>query len=179
MPTRKRLVRSYRVKSVLMRFATGFDKVLMSRLPIFASLERGRRRRYVVRSQHMFSLKMNEGDTILYVEISVQISPILLKVGKPAECMVKEAVGTHGNAAGAIVSAVQAADVESNGGSPVVLLLWAASCDRLHYFIAVGTDLLALGWDKVFGQNQEISTTLFLRRTTCLSISFFSRFRSE
>lgn len=138
MPTRKRLVRSYRVKSVLMRFATGFDKVLMSRLPIFASLERGRRRRYVVRSQHMFSLKMNEGDTILYVEISVQISPILLKVGKPAECMVKEAVGTHGNAAGAIVSAVQAADVESNGGSPVVLLLWAASCDRLHYFIAAG-----------------------------------------
>lgn len=37
-PMRKRLVKSYRVKSVLMRFATGFDRVLISRLPILTSL---------------------------------------------------------------------------------------------------------------------------------------------
>jgi hypothetical protein len=35
---RKRRVKPYRVKSVLIRFATGFDNVLMMRLPILAML---------------------------------------------------------------------------------------------------------------------------------------------
>ena len=50
-----------------MRFATGFDKVLISRLPILASLHSKRQKEKVpvrsTRSQHMHDLE-NEGVTI-------------------------------------------------------------------------------------------------------------------
>ena len=56
-----------------MRFATGFDKVLISRLPILASLHSKRQKEKVpvrsTRSQHMHDLE-NEGNTISDLQIS-------------------------------------------------------------------------------------------------------------
>ena len=113
---------------------------------------------------------MNEGVTISDLQIS--------HIQKQAKYMVREAVGTHGNAAGAIIVVVNRVNREQVGRLRCCVVALLLRCRPLHIadgeLITAPFDCLAPGWQAGIGTQPKFVFLEFFARPSWPTLCFAS-----